>query len=262
MFKRNISISFLIPCIILFLLIGLVIFHKAAGMAIWRVAHAPTIALLLHRDAALALTIGNYYFNGEKNGVYDLNKASFYFNKALEIDPRVPDAWHQLARIDFLRGDFVHALQKINTQIELHGSSFMASFYIRGLVNGFLGRFADAESDFKMFLTWDTTNWAVHNDLAWIYFSKGDYRNTELIAAKGLAYNPNNPWLLTSLGLALLNQNKKAEAHVLLAQALEESKKLTTENWSHAYPGNDPAIAKSGLKKMQEVIAQNLEKAK
>ena len=43
---------------------------------------------------------GNYYFNVGGNGAYDLEKAEKYFNKALEIDPQVPDAWHQLARID------------------------------------------------------------------------------------------------------------------------------------------------------------------
>ena len=44
---------------------------------------------------------GNYYFNVGWAGKYDLEKARRYFEKAIEADPNVPDAWHQLSRIDF-----------------------------------------------------------------------------------------------------------------------------------------------------------------
>ena len=228
------------------------------GAGIWKIVHIPEISLFLDQDAMLALSIGNYYFNVEGNGVYDLKKASVYFRRALEMDPNVPDAWHQLARIDFLHSNFRGAYDKINKQINLHGNSLMASYYIRGLINGFLGNTDGAERDFKTFLAWDTKNWAAHNDLAWIYFSKGDYRNTEAIAREGLASNSGNAWLLTSLGVALLNEGKKEEARAILAEAFQASEKLNAADWHHAYPGNDPSLGDTGLAKMREVIRQNL----
>lgn len=87
------------------------------------------LSLAINPDARFTLYLGNYYFNVYGDGVYDLVRAEKFFYKALELDPRVPDAWHQLARIDFLRGKFRSALDKINWQIELHGDSFMASYY-------------------------------------------------------------------------------------------------------------------------------------
>ena len=254
--QNNTQLIFYGACVLV--AVSLFVCRARVGLGIWRVAHVPEISLFLDQDAMLALDIGNYYFNVRGNGAYDLNKASLYFKRALEIDPHVPDAWHQLARIDFLRSNFYGAYDKINKQIALHGNSLMASYYIRGLINGFLGNTDAAEIDFKKFLAWDTKNWAAHNDLAWIYFSQGDYANTEAVAREGLASNSGNAWLLTSLGVALLNQGKKEEARMALADALAASDKLTVADWHHAYPGNDPLLGDTGLAKMREVIRQNL----
>lgn len=212
----------------------------------------------LGQIAGLSLRAGNYYFNVYGDGVYDLDKAQKYFNLALKIYPKVPDAWHQLARIDFLRGDYAAALQKINKQIEIHGDNFMASYYIRGLIYGYAGRLDEAEKDFLKFLEWDSKNWAAHNDLAWIYFQKGDYDSARTIAQKGLVFAPANPWLLTIYGASLINLEQKEEARIALEQALNEALKLTEKDWHRAYPGNDPRIAGRGIKEMISAIQFNL----
>lgn len=233
-------------------------FRADIGNFLWAKTRTPQLVLFFDPDAELALKIGNYYFGVGQSGVYDIPRAEKYFRYALYLNPRVSDAWHQLARVDFLRGDFAGALEKINKQIEVHGDSFMASYYIRGLINGYAGNFDQAERDFKKFLEWDKTNWAVHNDLAWIYFQKGEYKKTEEIARRGLEFNRENAWLLTSLGVALLNQEKKGEAEEFLIQARTVAKVLTENDWHKAYPGNNPAWAAAGLQKMKEAIEFNL----
>ena len=244
-------------------------FQADIGDFFWKKANMPLLAVFFNPQAEFALNIGNYYFNVGGKGEYDLAKAEKFFRYALSLNPRVPDAWHQLAQIDFLRGNFAGALEKINKQIAIHGDSFMASFYTRGLINGYAGNFDKAEADFKKFLEWDKTNWAVHNDLAWIYFQKGDYKKTEEIARAGLEFNPGNAWLLTSLGVALLNQDKpphlcdkcggkKEEVRMVLEEAMTAAVLLTEADWQKAYPGNNPAWAQTGLEKMRETITYNL----
>lgn len=229
----------------------------------WQKHRWPSVASVLNKNNAnLEVELGNYYFNVLGEGAYDLKKAERHFKRALDFDNNIPDAWHQLARIDFLRGHFAEALVKINKQIEIHGDSFMASYYIRGLINGYAGNLAQAEADFKKFLIWDKNNWAAHNDLAWVYFKGGDYKKVETIARKGLAYNKNNPWLLTSLGAALLNQGKKSEAKKMFESAQAAAATLTEKDWSKAYPGNDPNIALNGLEAMKKTIEYNLELSK
>ena len=249
---------FLTICVVLVLAVFTVLWKEPIGTFLWNNLKLADTALLLNRDHNLALKIGNYYFNVYQDGVYDLKKAETYFNKALEIDQKTPDAWHQLARIDFLKGDFPSALEKINKQIEIHGDSFMASFYIRGLIEGYAGDLDGAEKDFKKFLSWDPKNWAAYNDLAWIYFKNGDYKNTEKMAEAGLKIAPQNPWLLNTLGVSLLNQNQKKEAKKYLIQAKTNADLLKESDWHKAYPGNDPKSAQRGLESMKKTIQLNL----
>lgn len=209
---------------------------------------------LVRQDDNLAMQIGNYYFGG---GAYNLPTAERAFKKALEINSRALGPRYQLSRIYFLKGDFSRAFIEINTEIK-NFPDFKRSYYVRGLINGYAKNFPQATSDFEEFLKWDSQSWAAHNDLAWIYFQTGDYKSAERISREGLKWNPDNPWLLNSLGIALLNLNKKTEAKDVLKKALIEARKLKPLDWQKSYPGNNPVIAEEALKKMVENIEFNL----
>lgn len=210
-------------------------------------------------DSSRAVFLGDYYFSQKS---YDLARAEQYFERAIELDSDAPDAWHQLARIDFLRGDFYSALEKINTQIILHGDSLMSSYYIRGLILGYMGRFSEAEGDFEKFVEWNSNGWAGWNDLSWVYFAQGKYEEAASAAKRGLDRHPGNPWLLNSYGVALLNVGEYQEAERALAYADEIVEVITPETWSQAYPGNDPTIAERGLTAFKETVSHNLSLAK
>ncbi|MEK7178914.1 MAG: tetratricopeptide repeat protein [Patescibacteria group bacterium] len=262
----------IVPLLIISLLL-VALFRVPLGVASWKVFRAPSIALFLNPDAALALEIGNRYFNvglpampvhaGQAGGsdAYDLDKAEKYFNKALTLDPLAPDAWHQLSRIDFLRGNFSAALSKINTQFELHGDSLMASYYIRGLIEGYSGDYENAEKDFLKFFAWDKTNWAVYNDLSWVYFKEGRYKDARRVADGGLAYHPNNPWLLNMAGVSRLNLDDKKNARIYFQKALWWADTMTESDWQKAYPGNAPYTSGQGIIEMKEAIRANLDLA-
>ncbi len=220
--------------------------------------HLAPMALALYPDANFAFEIGNYYFNAKGSGVYDLDKAERYFRKSLTLDPSTPAAWHQLARIDFLRGNFDAALSEINTQIEFHGDALIASYYVRGLIEGFQKNYSAAEKDFQTFLRMKPETWGVYNDLAWVYFQAGDFSRAEAIARRGLSVAPASPWLLTSLGVALLNLGRREEAAEVLQKAFDGAQSLTPADWGAVNPGNDPRTASGGLEKMKAAILENL----
>ena len=249
-------------CSILIVTVLSGVFYYSRGEVssyVWDNYHIlPSVAMVFNNDATLSLEIGNHYFNAYGGGAYDLEKAKLYFNRALELDPNVKDAWHQLARIDFLEGNFNKALFKINTQIELHGDGLMSSYYIRGLIFGYMELFSEAEKDFLVFLEWDKKNWAVHNDLAWVYFSEGEYQKAVDIARKGLLYNKINPWLLNILGVSLINVGEIVEAKKILELALENADILDEADWHKAYPGNNPNVGIQGLNEMKEAIQYNI----
>ncbi|MEK9183911.1 MAG: tetratricopeptide repeat protein, partial [Patescibacteria group bacterium] len=225
----------------------LTVFFLIAGLAYYQADIRKAVAEQFFNRA-------NYYFGAE---TYNLNKAEKYFKIASKIEYQFPEVHHQLARIAFLKGDFEQALKEINIQIGID-PNLTTSYYVRGLINGYTKNFNQAEIDFKKFLSQDANNWAAYNDLSWIYFQKGDYLKTAETARKGLVYNTDNPWLLTSLGTALFNLNKRDEARLTLEKALTIFEHLTATQWQEAYPGNNPAIAEEGLRIIKEKINFNL----
>jgi len=223
---------------------------------VWKVFGNANVALWLNRDdAPLAMEIGKYYFN---DGAYDLGKAKKAFEKAKQIDPELLGSRYQLSRIDFIQSRFQSALVLVNEELALH-PEFDRSYYLRGLIYGYSGKLSLAAEDFQKFLETHEKSWAAHNDLAWIYFRQGEFEKVALTAKKGLEWNPDNVWLLTTYGTALLNLNKKDEAKRILTQALEKAEALTLEEWGKAYPGNNPEEYERGLRVMRNTIRSNLE---
>jgi tetratricopeptide (TPR) repeat protein len=215
-----------------------------------------SLYLFLHNAGALFST-GNFFFGGR---FYDLNKAMFFYDLALKQNPSQSGVHYQMGRIYFLNADFNRAIEEINKEIALY-PDFKRSYYIRGLVYGYQKDFKKAEADFLTFLAWKPDSWAGHNDLSWVYFQEGDFVNAAKYAKEGLVQNPDNPWLLNSLGIALLNQKKYKEAEEALSRGLSIFKTLPPEVWGRAYPGNNSQIYEEGYGATLKVLERNLELA-
>ena len=209
--------------------------------------------------AAHVQVLGDYYFNG---GAYNPKKAARYYQGALFLDADLVHAHYQLSRIYFVEEKLDDALREVNAAISL-APDFGRAYYMRGLIQGYTNKLDEAEADFKKILELgelepgagklDQGGWAVYNDLSWIQFQKGNYADVEVSARQGLEKYPDNPWLLNSLGLALLNLEKKEEAKAVFGQALQKAEGLTIEDVRRAYPGNDPADVEN---KRQAILTQ------
>ena len=254
--KTNVvSLTVAVVAVVIFI-VGYVLFSSPdRGMMVWSYTHLDAFAVSISpRDAQLRFAIGDYYFG---NGAYDLKKAERYFRDAVVLDPRLEVSHYQLARIYFINSNFSSALAEVNTEINLF-PDFKRSYYVRGLIYGYMNKPDKAVSDFKTFLEWKPESWAGHNDLAWVYFMKGDYKNSAKTAREGLVYSPNNVWLLNSLGVALLNMKNLDEAEKTLTKALADADAMTSADWGVAYPGNNPATYVDGLDAMKASIERNL----
>ncbi len=206
------------------------------------------------KSADLFFELGNYNFG---QGNYDIKKSLYFFNKTVSISPNYQYIHYQLARIYFILGDQKAALGYINKEIELY-PEYTRSYYVRGLINGYSKNFDDAVIDFKTFIKSKPESWAGNNDLAWIYFAKGDFENAAKTAKEGLKIAPKNPWLNNSAGVALMNLGEYSEAKKYLLTAKESANFITSNMWGAAYPGNDPEIYGQGLDSMRQSINDNL----
>ncbi len=246
-----------IVCLVFFLILAsaaVMHWRVAAGRLAWEKWRSAALAGFLdNRDANLLFEIGNYYFNG---GAYDLEKAEAAYSRAGKIDSAFQGIHYQLARICFLKGDFKKAVGFINKEISLY-PDFKRSYYIRGLANAYSDNLDEAERDFLSFLEFDPLSWAAHNDLAFVYWKKGDYQLMKKTAEKGLSFNPGNVWLLATLGNALLNLGDQEGALAALKKAESALAEVNEAIWRKAYPGHYPGDAGKGIGQMASVIYFN-----
>ena len=190
--------------------------------------------------------------------MYDIETSEYFFNEALGLDPRYPYGQHQLARIDFLKGKFHSALWRINKELETNSSPSISSFYVRGLIEGYMGRYDEAAADYERFLEANPTNWAAINDYAWVLLKAGRAEDAAIATLKGLEVHPSNPWLLNTNAIALYELGYLPEARRQARAAVKAVSDITEEEWLVAYPGNDPRSAQDGIHALQDSIMRNM----
>lgn len=257
--KRHIWISAAAIAVIVFLFS-----QDALARLAWQKYHRPDAALMLNRhDAALAMQLGNYYFNG---GAYDLTKAESAFRQAVSINPKILWGHYQIGRILFVRGDNDGAIAEVNKELAANPEN-LRSLYVRGLIYGYRSQPGDlekAETDFRRFTKWAPKEWAGYNDLAWILSKEAKYGEAKEVGFEALEKVPDaekNPWLWNSLGVAELNLGEYREAARSFTKAKTLSEGLTLRDWQSSYPGNSPQGAESGLSAFRQAIEENLKRA-
>ena len=210
-------------------------------------------------SAQRAMMLGTRHFNARDTVAYDIDAAEYYFREAEHLDPDTPYLYHQLARVAFIRGDLDMALALIDIQIEKAGDSAPNSYYIKGLIEGYKGLYADAVRDYYHYVSLrKTPSWAAYNDLAWVLLKAERTEEARRELEKSLAYFPDNPWLLNSYGVALFEVGQDTQALEALRHAAIYAPRVSKSEWLAAYPGNSPRSAEQGLQTLTDSIEANI----
>ena len=209
-------------------------------------------------SAERAYEYGETHFNAQRSKEYDLDRAEYFFRKAEKLDPTLLYVHHELARIAFLRGMFETAMAQINLQISMHGDRTPNSYYIRGLIEGYMGNYSDSARDYEHYLQVDPHNWAALNDYAWVLLKAQRFSDAVSVTTRGLADFPDNPWLLNSQATALFELHKYTDALAAAEKASASVASLSETDWLRAYPGNDPQTGAKGLSTFKKAVADNL----
>lgn len=212
----------------------------------------------LSNDPRFLFDAGTYYLDAASGNYYDFERAEQLLSEAVEADPSLDYGFHQLARVAFLRGDFEKALAYIDLQVAQHGGRTPNSYYVRGLIKGFMGDYSGAATDYRTYRQYDATNWAAAADLAWVLLRDG--RSEEALSTIGgvLPLWPNNPWLLNSKAIALYEMGHTIEAWEAIRAATEAVQDVTPEEWLRAYPGNDPLVAAEAVEVFRRSVLSNM----
>lgn len=217
--------------------------------------------LLVSPSAERAYAYGMRHFNSLDADTYNLSHAEYFLSRAATLDPAYPYVHHQLARIHFLRGAYPAALEEINAEIANDPEkSRAATFYMRGLIEGYLGDYAAAVQDYKQYVTLDPTRWEGRTDYAWVLIKTGDFAEALSVIDTGLRDAPDNPWLLSMRATILYELGNYQEALIAARKAYAAVNGITEEMWLKAYPGNAPEVASTGIQTLHDAARANLEK--
>ncbi len=241
--------------VILFAL-GIVFALYTAPQSLWNAGEDALYRI--NPTATRAYAYGERHFDANNPSAYDIDRAQYFFELAATKDVNIPYLYHELARVSFLRGNFHTALAQINFQISLQGDTTPNSYYVRALIEGYMGRYDAAAQDYERFLRSYPHNWAGINDYAWVLLKAGRAHDAERALAKGLQYFPDNPWLLNSEATALYELKKYPDALVAVQRAAINIRNLTEAEWLTAYPGNDPKIAGLGVAAFKKAVEDNM----
>ena len=210
-------------------------------------------------SAERAYRYGDRHFDAMRSDFYNIGRAEGFYREALELDFAMPLVRHQLARIDFLRGEFPRALSLIDAEIALPGGpASPSSYYVRGLILGYMGRYSEAAEDYQKFIEIHPGTWAAANDYAWVLLKAERFEEAADAAEMGLATWPESPWLLNSKAIALYELGELKGARAAAEAASKAAENITEEQWLIAYPGNDPRIALEGIAALKNSIAENM----
>ncbi|HEY4488201.1 MAG TPA: hypothetical protein VJB97_01670 [Candidatus Paceibacterota bacterium] len=207
-----------------------------------------------------ALYYGQKHFDSLRGSHdYDIDAAEYFFTRAVAIEPVHPAAYHELSRVAFLRGNLLTALALINIQIGRFEKDVPNAYYVRALIEGYLGRYDEAALDYEHYISLqEAPGWAAYNDLAWVLLKANRPRDAARAAARGIAAHPQNPWLYNSFAIALYESGEREAALAAAETALYFADVVTDEMWLRAYPGNDPRVSASGADDFRAVLGQNM----
>lgn len=234
------------------LLVSLFFFPQAAIYA------KEDMMLMFAPSGERAFAYADQHFSSLSPEDYDIERAYRLFKKAGELDPTLPYLFHELARIEFLKGNLPQALALINVQIAMHGEKTPNSYYVRGLIEGYKGEYDAAVVDYAQYLKVDPNNWAAANDYVWVLLKSGRAEEARSAAEKALRIAPDNAWLLNSYAIALYETGEIHAAYTQAVKAVVAARRVTHEEWLTAYPGNDPRVADEGIATLQKATEENI----
>ena len=143
---------------------------------------------------------------------------------ALEIDPKIWEAWHDLGVIHYKEGDDDAAIDAFSKALAIH-RSHTPTLLARAEAHRRAGHKKDARADYETALRESEPDDPDRRDsaarLASLLRDSGDYNDAVAVLRDTVRLNGASPQIYTELGLIYIQQKRYDLAQLVLAKALE-----------------------------------------
>ena len=174
----------------------------------------PENAMIYHQIALVFRSLGDYPLSLK------------YFRKALELQPRFPEATNNMGTVYLLMGDWKKAIACFNEAAEnIQYETPQYAYNNMGLAYFKMGDHQKAIQSYERALRLIPSYTVCHINLANVYEAKGDLKQAETQYREALLYQPRNPAAHLGMAKLLMQNGNPREAKEHLIQVIKASPK-------------------------------------
>lgn len=157
-------------------------------------------------DAESYVNFGNDFLDRR-----EWDKAKEYFERALKVNPKYPDAWYNLGRMYYDMRDYRKAIEKQKKAVEIDPQNADA-WEILGLAFCCLGKHEEAVANLEKASNLNPREPRVWYNLGWAYSQKGNYKRAIEKYKKALEIDQYYKGAWEELGYACEKMGNQEEA--------------------------------------------------
>lgn len=189
------------------------------------------IELLPHADPTKYQNLGQIY---REEGDYD--KALEYYQKAVEMNPQIHNAWYNIAYILITTGKHQEALKPLKQAINLRPRNAQ-NYVAQGMAYVGMEQYEKALSDFKKAISLDSSNLEAHINKARVNFNFHQFREaiqTYTYILENISPIPDQGSIHLNRAFALMNLGQRQEACADFFRAAKHGKP-TAQDYINRY---------------------------
>ncbi|MDD3321598.1 MAG: tetratricopeptide repeat protein [Paludibacter sp.] len=149
----------------------------------------------------------------------DFDNAITTYNRIIDLDPYVDEAWFNLGQIYFAMQDFTHALEAYDFALTINEKDSLTCLQ-KGHVQFQLDQFEDAIETYREYQNMTTDKWQSDLFIAECYEKLENYEESIKYYLHSLEAFPKNFEALTGVGICLLELERFLESQDYIKQAL------------------------------------------
>jgi len=165
-----------------------------------------------------------------------LKESMVHFKRTLDIYPKFPNVWYDLAKVHMMLGDNKSAIDAYTISTKIDSANASPCFEL-GVILEKEGRFNEAENAYKLAIKRDSTFKEAYINLSYLYYKQARYQESIAVNKTALKYLPKAYEIYVNLGRTylMIQDTPSALGYLEKAMAINRSDKSILNMMTELY---------------------------